>query len=147
VNNIQVSFKNLKKLLVIGLASFCVISCGGDANSKKMPEEVAYEFIDAVYNKKDLKLIQSHSTSKLAKLAHHYRSIKSIQRHLLDLRLDAATIEITDVGGDFFRKSKKDTKIELHIRGKWQGGIVADDRFLVLTWQDNRWKVAKINKS
>lgn len=147
MNNITKSYPNIVKSIVILLATIGIISCGGDDNSKKMPEEIAFEFVDAVYNKKDLELIKGHSTAKLEKLADHYRSIKSIQRHIMDLRLDSATIQVTDVGGDFFRKSKKDTKVELHIRGNWQGGIVADDRFLTLTWQDNRWRVAKINKS
>ncbi len=148
MNNRKNKYRNGFKTLFIMLASITIISCGGgDDNSKKMPEEIAFEFVDAVYNKKDLELIKGHSTDKLAKLASHYRSIKSIQRHLMSLRLDAATIQITDVGGDFFRKSKKDTKVELHIRGEREGGIVADDRFLTLTWQDNRWKVAKVSKS
>jgi len=147
MNNNQFYLKDYSRIIMVLLASLAIISCGGDEHSKKMPEEVAFEFIDAVYNKNDLTLIKSHATPKLAKLAIHYRSIKSIQRHMFDLRLDSATIQVTDVGGDFFRKSKKDMKVELHIRGKWQGGVVADDRFLLLTWHDNRWKVAKISKS
>lgn len=127
------------------LITLTLASCGNSA-SKKMPEEVAYEFVDAVYNSKDVTAITNTTTDKLTKLVTHYRSVNMIQRHIMDLRLDSATIQITDVGGDFFRKSKKDTKIELHIRGQWQGGLVADDRFLVMTWQDDRWKVAKIIK-
>lgn len=141
---------NIKSVFVwlsIILGSVSLAGCGGDTHSKKMPEEVAYEFLDAIYNKKDLKLIKIHSTDKVAKLADHYRSIKSIQRHLIDLRLNSATIQVSDVSGDFFRKSKKDTKVELHIRGEWEGGVVADDRFLTLKWQNNRWKVSKIDKS
>jgi len=146
VNNLQFIYRNFLKSLIIVISSIAIISCGDD-NSKKMPEEVAFEFIEAVYNSKDLAAIKAHSTTKLTKLVTHYRSIKSIQRHIMDLRLDSATIQITDVGGDFFRKSKKDTKVELHIRGQWQGGLVADDRFITLTWEEKRWKVKKISKS
>ena len=96
-----------------------------------MPEEVAQEFVEAIYNAKDIDEIKENSVKRVAGLVDHYRSIKMIQRHVMELSLDSATVQITDVGGDFFRKSKKDTRVELHIRGKYQGGVVADDRFLL----------------
>ena len=70
-----------------------------------------------------------------------------IQRHVMDLSLDSAKIKITDVGGDFFRKSRKDLTVELHISGKYNGGFVADDRFFLMTFEGNRWKVKRISKS
>lgn len=134
----------LKATIVI-ICSLMMAACG-DAESKKMPEEVAQEFVDAVYNSKDLETLKKHSVSKVSGLVDHYRSIKMIQRHVMELTLDSATVKVTDVGGDFFRKSKKDTKIELHIRGQYDGGLKADDRFLLMTWESNRWKVKRISK-
>jgi len=131
---------------IIAIFAMTIAACG-DAESKKMPEEVAQEFVQAIYNTKDIDTIKKHSVSKVADIVDHYRSIKMIQRHVMELTLDSATVQITDVGGDFFRKSKKDTKIELHIRGKYNGGLKADDRFLLMTWESNRWKVKRISKS
>jgi len=131
---------------IIAIFALTIAACG-DTQSKKMPEEVALEFVEAIYNSKDIETIKSNSVSKLAGLVDHYRSIKMIQRHVMELTLDSATIQVTEVGGDFFRKSKKDTKIELHIRGKYNGGLKADDRFLLMTWESNRWKVKRISKS
>jgi len=146
MNNMQLFFKHSVTWLFFVGASLTLFGCG-DAASKKMPEEIAYEFVEAIYNQKDFKIIQSHASDKLTGLIGHYRTVNMIQRHVMDLRLDSATIKISDVGGDFFRKSKKNTKIELHIRGQWNGGLVADDRFLTMTWEGKRWKVLKISKS
>lgn len=134
------------KTSIIAIIALMLLACG-DPESKKMPEEVAQEFVDAIYNSKDIDVIKKNSVSKISGLVDHYRSIKMIQRHVMELTLDSATVKISDVGGDFFRKSKKDTKIELHIRGKYDGGIKADDRFLLMTWESNRWKVKRISKS
>lgn len=134
------------KTSIIAIIALMLSACG-DPESKKMPEEVAQEFVDAIYNSKDIDIIKKNSVSKISGLVDHYRSIKMVQRHVMELTLDSATIKISDVGGDFFRKSKKDTKIELHIRGKYDGGIKADDRFLLMTWESNRWKVKRISKS
>ena len=137
--------KILRKGLIVALA-IGVTACG-DKESIMLPEQVAKEFVDAVYNQKDIKTIKSHSTKKIADIVGHYRSIKMIQRHVMDLSLNKATIEVSDVGGDFFRKTRKDLTVELHIRGKVNGGIVADDRFLLMTHQDGRWKVKRISKT
>lgn len=134
------------KAAIIALMALTLSACG-DEESKKMPEDVAQEFVEAIYNTKDIKAIKKNSVKRVVGLVDHYRSIKMIQRNLMELSLDSATVQVTDVGGDFFRKSKKDTRVELHIRGKYQGGIVADDRFLTMTWENNRWKVKKISKS
>jgi len=131
---------------IIAIFALTLAACG-DAESKKMPEEVAQEFVEAVYNTKNVETIKQNSVRKLADLVDHYRSIKMIQRNIMELSLDSATVSVSDVGGDFFRKSKKDTKIELHIRGQYNGGIKADDRFLLMTWESNRWKVKRISKS
>ncbi|NRA62739.1 MAG: hypothetical protein HRU25_17965 [Psychrobium sp.] len=135
----------LIKLSIASLFGLMLSACG-DTDSKKMPEEVATDFINAIYNSKDIKTIKFNSSDKVQDLIKHYRSVKMIQRHVMDLSLDSANVEINDVGGDFFRKSKKDTKIEVHIRGKFDGGFKADDRILTMTWQDKRWKVKKISK-
>lgn len=134
------------KATIIALFALTLVACG-DKESKKMPEEVAQEFVEAIYNSKDINEIKNNSVKRVAGLVDHYRSIKMIQRHVMELSLDSAKVQVTDVGGDFFRKSKKDTKVELHIRGLYQGGIVADDRFLTMTWESNRWKVKRISKS
>ncbi|MGB0835615.1 MAG: hypothetical protein ACPGR2_13970 [Psychrobium sp.] len=134
------------KATLIALMALTLAACG-DEESKKMPEDVAQEFVEAIYNSKDINAIKKNSVKRVAGLVDHYRSIKMIQRNLMELSLDSATVQVTDVGGDFFRKSKKDTRVELHIRGKYQGGVVADDRFLTMTWENNRWKVKKISKS
>ena len=134
------------KATIIALFALALSACGNN-ESKKMPEEVAQEFVKAIYNAKDIDDIKNNSVKKVAELVDHYRSIKMIQRHIMELSLDSATVQVSDVGGDFFRKSKKDTRVELHIRGKYQGGIVADDRFLLMTWENNRWKVKRISKS
>lgn len=133
------------KSTLIAVLALALVACG-DPESKKMPEEIAKEFVEAIYNAKDIKEIKENASTKLSGLVDHYRSIKMIQRHVMELSLDSATVQVTDVGGDFFRKSKKDTKVELHIRGKYQGGIVADDRFLLMTWESNRWKVKRVSK-
>ncbi|MDP2560219.1 hypothetical protein [Psychrobium sp. 1_MG-2023] len=133
-------------LLATLLLTFTLTGCGG-ADSKKLPEDVAEEFINAVYNTKDISVIKQHSSDKVLDLIEHYRTVKMIQRHLMDLTLDSAKIQVTDVGGDFFRKSKKDNKVEIHIRGDFQGNKKADDRFILMTWQDGRWKVKKVTKS
>jgi hypothetical protein len=137
--------KILRKALIVALA-VGVAACSDEA-TKMLPEQVAKEFVEAVYNKKDIKSIKSHSTEKIADIVNHYRSIKMIQRHIMDLSLDKATIEVSDVGGDFFRKTRKDLKVELHISGKYNGGFVADDRFLLMTHEDGRWKVKRVSKS
>lgn len=139
----------LTKILQCSLVTvvFFALTACGDPASKKMPEDVAQEFIEAIYNDKDLKVIKSLSTSKLKGIIGHYSSIKMIQRHIMDLSLNKATVEVTDVGGDFFRKSRKDLTVELHISGKYNGGFVADDRFFLMTYEDNRWKVKRIKKS
>jgi len=137
--------KILRNSLIVALA-IGVTACA-DEESIMLPEQVAKEFVDAVYNKKSIKAIKAHSTKKISDIVSHYRSVKMVQRHVMNLSLDKATIEVSDVGGDFFRKTRKDLTVELHIRGKANGGIVADDRFLLMTHQDGRWKVKRVSKS
>lgn len=144
--NINLPKGSMIKTTLIALSSLLLLACG-NPDSKKLPEEVALEFVEAIYNSKDIDAIKKHSVSKVSGLVDHYRSNKMIQRHIMELSLDSATIQVTDVGGDFFRKSKKDLKVELHIRGQYQGGIKADDRFFTMTWQSDRWKVKRISKS
>lgn len=143
--NTKLSKRLSIKTSLIAISVLFLAACGSP-ESKKMPEEVAYDFVNAVYNTKNIDVIKKNSVSKLAGLVDHYRSNKMIQRNIMQLTLDTATIEVSDVGGDFFRKSKKDVKVEFHIRGKYQGGIKADDRFLTMTWQSDRWKVKRITK-
>lgn len=131
---------------LVAMLSIGLMACG-ETESKKLPEDVAKEFIEAIYNTKDIKAIGPLSTSKVSDIVNHYRSVKMIQRHVMDLSLDSAKIKITDVGGDFFRKSRKDLTVELHISGKYNGGFVADDRFFLMTFEGNRWKVKRISKS
>ena len=130
----------------VAIAFLTLTACGEPA-SKKLPEQVATEFIKAIYNDNDLKTIKLLSTSKLKGIIGHYSSVKMIQRHVMDLSLDKANVEVTDVGGDFFRKSRKDLTVELHINGKYNGGFVADDRFLLMTFENGIWKVKRIKKS
>ena len=138
-------FKLIRNTLIAALA-LGLAACD-DNHSKKLPEQVAKEFVDAIYNTKDIKVIKSLSSSKISNIVNHYRSIKMIQRHVMDLSLDSAKIEVSDVGGDFFRQTRKDLTVELHISGKYDGGFVADDRFFLMTFEDKRWQVKRISKS
>lgn len=144
--NIKLSKSLSIRNTVIAISALVLTACGSP-ESKKLPEDVAHDFVNAIYNTKNIEVIKKNSVSKLAGLVDHYRSNKMIQRNIMTLSLDSATIKVNDVGGDFFRKSKKDVKVELHIRGKYQGGIKADDRFLTMTWESDRWKVKRISKS
>lgn len=141
----NIVIKTLRWTVVAAIATL-VMACG-EQDSNKLPEQVAKEFVKAVYNDKDIKLIKSLSTDKISSIVDHYRSIKMIQRHVMDLSLDSAKIKVNQVGGDFFRKTRKDLTVELHINGKFNGGFVADDRFLLMTFNNGQWKVKKISKS
>lgn len=144
----NIFLKKIRSTLIVVLA-LGLIACSesNEGNAIKLPERVAEEFVDAIYNSKDIKLIDSLSTSRVSEIVYHYRSIKMIQRHVMDLSLESAQITVTDVGGDFFRQTRKDLTVELHISGKYDGGFVADDRFFLMTFEDKRWQVKRISKS
>lgn len=113
---------------------------------KKMPEEVAKEFLEAIYINKDLKAARLLSTQELSDLLYHYRSIAMIQRHILDFRLSTAEIFVRDVDADFFRRSEKDVEVELHIRGDFEGDRRADDLYLTVTKVGRHWRVKSIKR-
>jgi len=136
----------LKRISIIIISALVLTACGEE--KIKLPEKAAEKFAKAVYNSQDIDEMKQHSNEKMATIIGHYRSIKMIQRNIMELSLEPqVTIEVKSVGGDFFRKSKKDTKVELHIRGNYEGGIKADDRFLLMTWVDGSWKVKRVTKS
>jgi len=139
------SMSLIKRISIIIFSALILTACG--AEKVKLPEKAAEKFAKAVYNSHDIDEMKQHSNEKMTTLIGHYRSIKMIQRNIMELSLEPPVkIEVKSVGGDFFRKSKKDTKVELHIRGQYNGGIKADDRFLLMTWIDGSWKVKRVSK-
>ena len=136
----------MMRILIAVTLLMTLLSGCGDKSKVKMPEDVAKEFLEAIYVTGDLKTARQLSVKELSDLLYHYRSMSTIQRHVLGLRLTTADITVRDVEADFFRRSEKDVKVELHIRGDFEGDRRADDRFLLMTKDGRRWKVKRITK-
>lgn len=134
-----------KRLMTTALIMALLAGCGQQGD-KKMPEDIAKEFLEAIYVSPNLEIAQSLAGDELAELLYHYRSMAMIQRHIIGLRLTTAEVFVRDVEVDFFRRSEKDTKVELHIRGDFEGDQRADDRFLTMTKIGDHWKVKDIKR-
>ncbi len=128
---------------------------GCDTNKKKgagkygmmdtnTPDFAAVAFFDYVYKEPKLNNAIAMSTPRMAKLLRHYRSNKSVQRHVFDLRYDEVVIQ-PDTGNAVGRTEfAKKAVVTLFFTGTLHGERIEDIRIVEMVRTDGKWLVDKI---
>ncbi|WP_338049502.1 hypothetical protein [Parashewanella hymeniacidonis] len=112
--------------------------------SAKSPEAKSIEFLDNIYNKRDVKAAMTLVNPRLKDLLKHYHIASSVQRHMLNLPMTNVQFEVDDVDIDFFRKFSTDVKVKVKLLGLKGGEKWMDDRTLRLIKQQGQWVIVDI---
>ncbi len=130
------------------LLCFSIFLVGCDQSSQdvapKSPEAKAIEFLDSIYNKRDVKRAGTLADSGLRDLMNHYHISSSVQRHMLNLAMTDVKFEVDDVDIDFFRKFSKDVTVKVKLIGLKGGERWTDDRTLRLKKRGGKWVIVEI---
>ena len=110
----------------------------------KSPEAKSIEFLDNIYNQRDVKKAATLVNPRLKELLKHYHIASSVQRHMLNLSMTKVQFEIDDVDIDFFRKFSTDVKVKVKLLGLKGGEKWIDDRTLRLKKQQGQWVIVDI---
>ena len=130
------------------LLCFSIFLFGCDQSSRdvapKSPEAKAIEFLDNIYNKRNVKKASKLVNSRLKDLMNHYHIASSVQRHMLNLAMTNVKFEVDDVDIDFFRKFSKDVTVKIKLLGLKGGEKWMDDRTLRLKKRNGKWVIVEI---
>lgn len=108
------------------------------------PDFAAVAFFDHVYKEKNLNNAISMSTPRMAKLLRHYRSNRSVQRHVFDLPYDEVEIQ-PDTGNAVGRTEfAKTAVVTLFFTGTLHGDRIEDIRIVEMVRADGKWLVDKV---
>ena len=110
----------------------------------KSPEAKAIEFLDNIYNKRNVKQAIKLVNPRLKELMEHYHIASSVQRHMLNLAMNDVVFEVDDVDIDFFRKFSKDVTVKIKFIGLKGGENWVDDRTLRLKKRSDIWVIVDI---
>ena len=110
----------------------------------KSPEAKAIEFLDNIYNKRDVKSASKLVDTRLQELMRHYHIASSVQRHMLNLAMTNVKLEVDDIDIDFFRKFSTDVTVKVKLLGLKGGEQWLDDRTLRLKKRNGNWVIVEI---
>lgn len=141
---------NFRLILLIPLIfSLSLLGCKDQIHEVE-PEDVALQFFDAVYNKKDVSTARSLVDSKLVELIDHYQNISNIQRHIIGMTMPGQpviSVEVQNTTADFFRRFEKtEVTVEVRFSSEVDGKKYYDNRSITLVKNGiNSWIITEIH--
>ena len=141
---------NFRLILLIPLIfSLSLLGCKDQIHEVE-PEDVALQFFDAVYNKKDVSTARSLVDSKLVELIDHYQNISNIQRHIVGMKMPGQpviSVEVQNTTADFFRRFEKtEVTVEVRFSSEVDGKKYYDNRSITLVKNGiNSWIITEIH--
>lgn len=146
--NDQLMYKTLPLtfLLILFLSA-----CGAEKEEIKEidnPKLVAIAFLEAIYNEKDINKAASVCSPKLARLLLHYKTSRSVARHLFNMSFEKVTdISPDDTGVKVRERFKDKAVVTVYIEGFYQESKIKDVKRLSLIQNDDGlWLIDEILK-
>lgn len=125
-------------------------ACGGKEKISEIdnPRLVAIAFFEAIYNEKDINKAASVCSPKLSRLLLHYKSSKSVARHLFNMSFEKVTdISPEDTGVKVRERFKGETIVTVYIEGIYNESKIKDvKRLLLIQNNDDQWVIDEILK-
>jgi len=144
----------LKNISLIIIIAILISACEESATKKRggkfgmsdgnVPEFAAIEFFEHIYHSKGLEGAIQLSTPKMERLIRSYRTNKSVQKHILNMRFDTVTIK-TNSRSAGRNEFSQNAQVSIFFAGKLHGNILKDLRVVELIKVDNNWKVDAVS--
>ncbi|MEH8020950.1 MULTISPECIES: hypothetical protein [Rheinheimera] len=108
------------------------------------PEYIASEFLNALYNERDLDKAKKLSTKEFAELMQSYGTVRQVSRTLVNASFDTVDIRVNRSGGNLREQYEDIAKIALLLTGIHDGKQIDELRTVELIKQNNRWVVSAV---
>lgn len=130
---------------------FFLTACFGDKENIDEidnPKLVAIAFFEAIYNEEDINKAASVCAPKLSRLLLHYRTPKSVARHMFNMSFDKVTdISPDDTGVKLRERFKDKAVVTVYIEGYYQESKIKNVKRLSLIQNDaGQWIIDEILK-
>ncbi|GAA6172936.1 hypothetical protein NBRC116592_26060 [Colwellia sp. KU-HH00111] len=129
---------------------FLLSACGSETKeiSKiENPKLVAVAFFEAIYKENNINKAAAACSPKLSRLLLHYKTSKSVARHMFNMSFEEIIdIRPDDTGVKVRERFKDKAVVTVYLEGYYQGGKLKDVKRLSLIQKDNEWLIDEILK-
>ncbi|GBL02827.1 hypothetical protein [Glaciecola sp. KUL10] len=159
VNKRENTIKNLLiKLTIITGFLFGIAACDDSPNreiragkygmmSEESPQYAAIVFLLTIYENENLDETISMTSQSFGRTIKAYHTNKSVQRHLLNLRLDK--VEIEPMSGGFSPRNEftKKSTVDLKITGYFNNEKIIDLRTIEMVKKGGDWQIIGVRNT
>ncbi|MCH1923657.1 hypothetical protein L9G74_04820 [Shewanella sp. C32] len=132
------------RYLILLALSLTMLGCGDVQDAPMSPEDVARNFLTAIYVDRDVEQALPYVTPQIQKVMKSYHIAASVQRYMIGLSMTDVTLTVEDIDIDFFRKFSDETTVVIKMTGKKGGQDWIDDRSLRLKKTRQGWIISEI---
>lgn len=115
--------------------------------SEESPQYAAIVFLLTIYENDNLNETLSMTSPSFGRTIKAYHTNKSVQRHVLNLRLD--NVEVEPMSGGFSPRSEftKSSTVDLKITGYFNNEKIIDLRTIEMNRKGGDWKITGVRNT
>ncbi len=123
-----------------------LVACGEDKKIAVSEKQVAMNFFDAIYNKKDIKQAMALSSKRFRQDVKKYKTASNFARRLLRLQFNSVKMTTAAQKTQIIDEYNTQVTMTVVFTGKRQENIYKDYKKIRLIKENHAWVVDKILK-
>jgi len=115
--------------------------------SDETPQYAAIVFMLTIYENEDLRETLTMTDERFGRTIQAYQTNKSVQRHVLNLRLNDVTVEPVSGGFAPITKYRKKATVDLKIIGTFDNDKIVDLKTVSMVKKSGDWLITGVSNT